>query len=96
MRKKNNDLAKTYYEKALAFAKTMNDNYPVACAVIDLGDYYYRQKQDMKALKVYISARKILSGQLTAENETAIKDRINDLRVRMGRKAVDAVLREFS
>ena len=57
--------------------------------------YYYRQKKDMKALKVYISAQKVLSGQLTAENEAVIKDRINDLRVRMGKSVVDAVLKEF-
>ena len=94
--RENNDLAKKYYEKGLEFAKMMNDNYIIACAVIDLGDYYYRQKQDMKALKIYISARKILANQITKENEMAIKDRINDLRVRMGKNVVDAVLREFS
>ena len=94
--RQKNELAKNYYEKALEFAKTTNDNYPIACAIIDLGDYYYRQKQDMKALKVYISAKKILANQLTNENEIAIKDRINDLRVRMGKHVVDSLMREFS
>ena len=93
--RKKEKVAKRYYEKALDIAKNLNDNYPVACAIIDLGDYYYRQKDDMQALKVYISAMKVLSNQLTHENEMAIKDRINDLRVRMGKDTVDKVLREF-
>ena len=94
--KKKSDLAQKYYEKALDIAKNMNDNYPVACAIIDLGDYYYRQKNDMQALKVYLSALKVLANQLTHENEMAIKDRISDLKVRMGKDVVDDVIRGFS
>ena len=94
--RQNNKLAKEYFEKALQYAKTLNDNYPVACAVIDLGDYYYRQKQDMKALKIYLSVKKLLSNQITKENEIAIDDRINDLRVRMGKDIADSIIREFS
>ena len=94
--RKKDLLAQNYYERAVEFAKTLNDNYPLACAIIDLGDYYYRQKQDMKALKIYMSVKKIMANQITEENKIAINDRINDLRVRMGKDVVDSVLREFS
>ena len=94
--KQKNKTAKDYYEKALEIAKTMNDNYPLACAFIDLGDYYYRQKNDINALKIYMSVRKIMANQLTHENEVAIQDRINDLKVRIGKNVVENVLKEFS
>ena len=94
--KKKDKMAQNYYERAVEFAKTLNDNYPLACAIIDLGDYYYRQKQDMKALKIYISVKRIMANQITSENEIAINDRINDLRVRMGSNIVNSVIREFS
>ena len=94
--RKKNPLAKDYYEKAIELAKTTNDNYPIACALIDLGDYYYRQKKDMNALKTYMTTRKIMANQLTHENEIVIKDRINDLKVRMGENVVENVLKEFS
>ena len=93
--KKKDDMALEYYQRALEYAKKTEDNYPIACAFIDLGDYYYRQKQDLKALKVYISAQKILKNQLTQENEQAITDRINDLKVRMGKEIVENLMREF-
>ena len=94
--KKGDKLALKYYEKLLDLAKTLNDNYPLACAFLDLGDYYYRKKQDMDALKVYLSAKRIMNNQLTPENEMAIKDRINDLKVRMGKDVVENIIREFS
>ena len=94
--KQKNDLAQTYYERAIEIAKETNDNYPIACAIIDLGDYYYRKKEDVKALKVYIYAKKVLVNQLTYENENAINDRINDLKVRLGKGVVDDIMKEFS
>ena len=93
--RKENPKALEYYEKGLELAKLLNDNYPLACAFLDLGDYYYRQKKDMEALKIYINALKIMKNQLTHENEVAIKDRINDLRVRMGYNVVEKVIKEF-
>ena len=33
------------------------------CVYMDLGDYYYRQRQDIKALRAYMSARKIMKNQ---------------------------------
>ena len=50
----------------------------------------------MDALKVYLSAKRIMNNQLTPENEMAIKDRINDLKVRMGKDVVENIIREFS
>ena len=94
--KKGSNLALKYYEKMLDLAKTLNDNYPIACAFLDLGDYYYRKKQDMDALKIYLSAIKIMNNQITHENEMAIKDRINDLKVRMGKDVVENIIKEFS
>ena len=94
--RKNSNKAVEYYEKAVDMAKRTNDNYPLACAILDLGDYYYRQKKDTEALKTYISAQKIMANQLTHENKIAINDRINDLKVRMGRENVEKILREFS
>ncbi len=94
--RQNNKMALKYYEKALDFAKNSKDNYPIACAILDLGDYHYRQKKDTEALKTYISAQKIMANQLTHENKIAITDRINDLKVRMGRENVEKILREFS
>ena len=94
--REKNKSAVIYYEKSIELAKLLNDNYHIACSIIDLGDYYYRKKDDMKALKIYLSAKKVLENQLTHENEIAIKDRINDLKIRLGKDVVNKIIREFS
>ena len=51
---------------------------------------------DMPGTDGISMAKKILANQLTYENETAINDRINDLKVRLGKSTVDSIIREFS
>lgn len=93
--KQKSPLAKNYYEKTINLAKTSNDNYLIACSYIDLGDYYYKEQKNLEALKTYLSARKVMENQLTNENDRMIKERINDLKIKMGEKAVEKIIKEF-
>lgn len=92
---KNSSLALEYLVKAMGAAKRLDDSFYLASAYLDLGDFYYNRKIDDKALKSYLSAKKLVVKQSNEENVQKVNTRINDLKVRLGNVKFTQLINEF-
>lgn len=92
---KNPSLALEYLVKAMGAARRLDDSFYSASAYLDLGDFYYNRKIDDKALKSYLSAKKLVAKQSNEENIQKVNTRINDLKVRLGNAKFTQLINEF-
>lgn len=84
-----------YLVKALGAARRLDDCFYAASVYLDLGDFYYNRKVDIKALKAYLSAKKLILKQPNEENLQKVNTRINDLKVRLGDAKFIKLMSEF-
>lgn len=78
------ELKLNFLLKALSAAKRIQDKFYIINSYIEAGDYYYKMRNDEKALKAYLHARKILVNQeYKPDDLRTIDTRIKDLKVRM-------------
>ena len=91
------ELKLNFLLKALSAAKRIQDKFYIINSYIDVGDYYYKNKRDEKALKAYLYAKNILSEQeeFKQEDLRAIDIRITDLKVRMNKEIFEQISEGF-
>ena len=86
----------SYLTKALASAKQLKDNLYIASAHLEIGDYYYRERELIPALKSFLSAKEFMRNSKDEENEAKIETRLNDLKIKMGERMYNAILESFN
>ena len=90
--KKDNEAYK-YFNNAILYAKKLNDKFYIAEGYLNLGDYYYFKKEDEKALNCFLLVLSILEeNKFSNENIKNVKSRLNDLKIRLGRKKYDFIV----
>ena len=90
--KKDNEAYK-YFNDAILYAKKLNDKFYIAEGYLNLGDYYYFKKEDEKALNCFLLVLSILEeNKFSNENIKNVKSRLNDLKIRLGRKKYDFIV----
>ncbi len=92
------DLRLNFLLKALSAAKRIQDKFYIINSYIEVGDYYYKVKNDEKALKAYLLARNILTAQeeFRPDDLKTIDVRIMDLKIRMDRELFKKLSDEIS
>lgn len=91
----NIDISLSYFEKALEYARKIEDGFKIASALVDIGDIYYDKKADEKALRHYLEAKKVLGEGISRENSVKIDSRVNDMRIKMGHDEFEKILEEY-
>ncbi len=84
-----------YLLNALQHAKKTADNIYIATAYIEIGDYYYNNKDNTQAIKAYLSAEHYLNNDIDEEVKQKIQTRLNDLKIKMGQNAFIQVVEKF-
>lgn len=80
---------------ALQAAKRLNDELYIASAYLKIGDYYYRQKDFVQAIKAYLSAKHFLNNETTKENKATVETRLKDLKIKLGEKLYTQTTENF-
>ena len=76
--------ALNFFEVALEASKHNKDKFFTVSAYLELGDFYYENKDDENALLNYINALELAKVNLTKDNVNKINIRINDVKYRVG------------
>lgn len=87
--------AQEYLLAALDAARNLEDNFKIALAHLELGDYYYNSRENKLALTNYLEARKALGTNISDENEERISVRIKDMEVKMGAEEFKKIKAEY-
>ena len=72
------------YQKALEYAKKMNESFYIISTNLALGDFYFNRKDNEKAFNYYKEALNLAQSGATVENIEKIKLRISDIKLRIG------------
>lgn len=81
-----------YFKQALSTAQKMNDTFKMALVYFEAGEYFYDKQEDERALKNFLSARKILKNNEKDENVVRINSRIEDIRLRLDDASFNLIL----
>ena len=81
---KNEEKALSYFKKAKLCAFELNEPFYIASCDIAMGDFYYNRKENELSLKSYLNAYNIAKSNFSSDNLEKIKQRINDIKARIG------------
>lgn len=84
LQRKQPEVAREYFEKALDCARQIKDVFYIVSASLAFGDYYYDQQQNEIALKYYFGALNLAQNSFSQDNINKINIRINDIKFRLG------------
>lgn len=84
-----------YLNIALNAAIELKDNFKTALSYLELGDYYYNEKENKLALKNYYEAQNALGTSISTENKERISTRINDMKIKMDKREFDEITGEY-
>ena len=73
-----------YLTEALEYARSSDNSFETAISLLELGDYYYNERQNEQALICYFQAKGILGDAASKENLDRINSRINDMKIKLG------------
>ncbi len=71
-----------YMNKALEYAKMLNDPFFIAGAMLELGDFYFLRRDNEHSYKYFIEAYNVAKISLTGDNLDRIRSRIQDVEKR--------------
>ena len=88
-------LSYKYLLNGLQAAKRLNDKLYIANAYLEIGDYYYRQKANVQAIKAYLSAKHFIDLENDLENKIKIETRLKDLKIKLGEEKYKLMIEGF-
>ncbi|MBR1753328.1 tetratricopeptide repeat protein [bacterium] len=83
-KRRNPQKALNYFTIALEASKHNSDKFYTVSSYLELGDFYYENKDDENALINYLNALDLAKINLTKDNVSKINIRINDVKYRLG------------
>ena len=91
-KRRDPDSALNYFKIALEASKHNSDKFYVVSSCLELGDFYYENKDDENALINYMNALDLAKVNLTKDNVGKINIRINDVKFRLGEAKYNKLL----
>ncbi|GBF22784.1 hypothetical protein tpqmel_0188 [Candidatus Gastranaerophilus sp. (ex Termes propinquus)] len=91
----NSELARAYFEEALSCAQALQDAFKIGAALVNIGDIHYDRRENKKALRRYLEAKKVLGENISKENAEKLGLRINDMKIKMGVASFEKILSEY-
>ena len=79
-----------YMNKALEYAKLINEPFYIAGASVEIGDFYFLRKDYEKAYQSFIEAYKIAQNSFSKDNINKVASRIEDIQKRVTEEQMDS------
>lgn len=80
---KNDTLAIQYMNKALEYAKLLNEPFYIAGASVEIGEFYLRRRKFDLAYEAFINACKVAEKSFTKDNLDKIRSHLSDVKRRV-------------
>lgn len=93
-KRRDTEKALKYFKIALEASKHNSDKFYTVTSYLELGDFYYENKDDENALICYLNALDLAKVNLTKDNVSKINIRINDVKFRHGDSAYEQLLKK--
>lgn len=94
-KRRNTEKALKYFKIALEASKHNSDKFYTVTSYLELGDFYYENRDDENALMCYLNALDLAKVNLTKDNVSKINIRINDVKYRLGDKEYERLLKKL-
>lgn len=92
---KDESKAMEYMNKALDYAKMLNEPFYIAGASLEIGDFYFLRRDNALAYKYFINAYNVAKHTFTKDNLDKIISRLEDVKKRVGEREFGVIQEKY-